>query len=261
LEPIRYSVIDAHIHLDNYKHGERFEIKNELAHWKIDYLISVSNHLDSFHKNLKYYQLDQRIKPAIGYHPEQPLPSKDEQSKLLQVIDDYQAKIVAIGEVGLPYYLQSDDKNLKLVPYIELLEQFIKKASQLDKPISLHIVYEHTDIALDLLDKYEIKSAHFHWFKADEARLEKVIQRGYYISFTPDILYKHKRRFLIEETPLNQMMVETDGPWPFDIPSRESFTHPKLLHDVIAKIAEVKNVSVEIVYSTVYENTKRFFRL
>lgn len=258
---MKHAVIDAHIHLDLYRETERAQILNCLTDCHIKQLISVSNDLESFQHNLLYHQVDERVKPAIGYHPEQSLPSKQEQHKLLQAIDDHHAKVVAIGEVGLPYYWASSDKDFKIAPYIVLLEQFMKKASLWDKPISLHIVYEHTDIALHLLDQYQIRYAHFHWFKADERRLEQVIQRGYYISFTPDILYRKKRQFLIEQTPLRQMMVETDGPWPFDIREATSFTHPKLLHKVIYKIAEVKHLPVEVVYATIYENTKRFFRL
>jgi len=61
--------------------------------------------------------------------------------------------------------------------------------------------------------------------------------------------------------PLEQMMVETDGPWPFEGPFSGQWTHPQMMTESIKKIAEIKQVSFEQTTKILDENTKKFYRL
>src|SRR5699024_5744392 len=101
-------IIDSHIHLDLYSEKEREQILAELEKNGVDTLISVSNHLQSARTNWQLAQEDNRIKPAFGFHPEQPLPADNKITDLQQFIDAHREDMVAIGEVGLPYYLRKD---------------------------------------------------------------------------------------------------------------------------------------------------------
>jgi TatD DNase family protein len=40
-------------------------------------------------------------------------------------------------------------------------------------------------------------------------------ENGYFISVTPDVVYDEEIQLLVQRYPLEQMMIETDGPWPF----------------------------------------------
>ena len=78
-------------------------------------------------------------------------------------------------------------------------------------PIVLHAVYEDADIVCDLLEKYKVSRAHFHWFKGSDETMKRMMRNGYYISITPDVLHKEKIRKIVSYYPLEYMMVETDG--------------------------------------------------
>lgn len=140
-----------------------------------------------------------------------------------------------------------------------MLEAFIKLATQLNKPLILHAVYEDAPIVCDLLEKHTIKKAHFHWFKGNDRIIERLISNHYYISITPDVMYKERTRHLVKLCPIDQLMVETDGPWPFEGPYASKMTHPKMIHDMIETIATIKNMSVSDVYPILYNNTKSFY--
>ena len=123
-------IIDAHIHFDQYTLKEQQGIMKEMEHYQIHSLISVSTNLSSAVENLALYQKDERIKLAFGYHPEQPLPTDEELADLIQFMDKNHQAMVAIGEVGLPYYT-----NVKsLEGYLALLEEFFKLAVKWNKP-------------------------------------------------------------------------------------------------------------------------------
>ncbi|WP_146550130.1 TatD family hydrolase [Rummeliibacillus suwonensis] len=251
-------IIDAHIHFDQYTKEQQQLILNDMLPNKITHLITVSTDLQSCIANLALSQQDDRILPAFGFHPEQLLPDQAAQTKLFDWIRENNEHMVAIGEVGLPYY-SNKEKTVCYEPYLELLEKFVVLAAELDKPIVLHAVYEDADQAIELLEKHQLTAAHFHWFKGNPQTVDRMIANGYYISVTPDLLYEEEIQQLVQRYPLEQIMVETDGPWPFEGPFNGQMTHPKMIKATIEKIAEIKQRSVGEVADMLYKNTCRFY--
>lgn len=251
-------IIDAHIHLDSYEENTRTEIINSIYKDGLKAIITVSMNLISCKQNLQLSKENKGIYPAFGFHPEQKLPAESEINELFKWIRENNNEMIAIGEVGLPYYLKQDNE-VDYVPYLELLERFIILSNELNKPIILHAVYEDADIVCDLLEKHSIKKAHFHWFKGSNQTIKRMIQNGYYISITPDVLYENEIQELVKDYPLHLMMVETDGPWPFEGPFTGDWTHPKFIHDSIQKIAELKKMDIVKVYHQLYENSQFFY--
>lgn len=257
-------IIDSHIHLDQYEENEIGKIIEDLKDIQCRGLISVSSHLNSCQTNLALAKKYKQVKPAFGFHPEQTLPTDSEIETLLSWVERNKGAMVAIGEVGLPYYLRKETNNHTRFPfegYVELLEQFLKLAKVWNKPVILHAVYEDAPIVIDLLEKHSIHKAHFHWFKGDAMTRQHMINNGYTISVTPDILYEKEIQSLVKQYPLEQMMVETDGPWRFKDKFTNQMTHPKMIHDSVAKISELKEVTLLDAYGKLYRNTVGFYRI
>lgn len=261
----RNRYMDAHIHLDSYAETDIFNLLKTLDQRGIDAVVSVSMHEMSCRKNLQLArQYPNLIWPAFGYHPEQRLPSEEELQSLLAWMASHRSEMVAIGEVGLPYYMRQEalqlGENFEDQLYIQLLEVFVQLASEWNVPIVLHAVYEDAEIACDLLEKYGVKKAHFHWFKAEKKTVERLVERGYFISFTPDVLYESEIRQLAEWVPIELMMVETDGPWPFLGPFADEMTEPGMVTDVVRELAAIKGISEDELASVLYNNTVRFYK-
>lgn len=254
-------IIDAHIHFDHYSKEEQKHILQELEQYNIEALLSVSFHLESSKENLRLHKQDCRIKPAFGFHPEQSLPSTEELEQLFKFMVEHKEAMIAVGEVGLPYYMRKEQTEIPLEPYIEVLEEFVKFAKKLNKPVALHAVYEDAPIVCDLLEKHSIEKAHFHWFKGDTRTIERMIANNYHISITPDLLVEGNIQSLAEIYPLTLTMVETDGPWPFDEVFPGQMTHPKMIHETVKALAKIKSLPIEEVYKTVYNTTKQFYNL
>lgn len=252
------NMIDAHIHLDHYNDEEIRKIFLDSAH--IEALITVSFHLDSSKRNLLLSQKYQKVKPAFGYHPEQALPSESELNVLLNWMDDHRDEMIAVGEVGLPYYLRQE-QGISITPYLEVLEAFIRKAKKWDKPIVLHAVYDDAPLVCDLLEKYSVSKAHFHWFKGEQKTIDRMARNGYHISITPDVVYEQEIEQLVRVYPLELMMVETDGPWPFEGPFSGKMTHPNMMGESIRKMALIKKLPITEVSAILLNNTKRFYQL
>lgn len=255
-----HPIIDAHIHFYKYKQVDRQRIMTELSENRIQGLIAVSDNLQSAVKTLSLANKYRQIFPAIGYHPEQILPSKKELEKIFQLIDQNHKALFAIGEIGLPYYLRQQ-KGIDRKLYEHLLELFIKRAKKYDLPVNLHAIYDDAPIVCDILEKYSITKAHFHWFKGDQQTIDRLIDNHYFISVTPDVLYEKEIQQMVKKYPLHLLMVETDGPWPFKGPFSGKLTHPNMIHESIKKIATIKQLSWREVYEAIYHNTVEFYRL
>ena len=255
------SIIDAHIHFDQYPVEEQKAILGQLNTFHVESLISVSMDLDSCKNNLRLSQQDLRIKPAFGFHPEQFLPREEELEHLFHFLWEQQHAMVALGEVGLPFYTRKENPSLQLEPYIEVLEEFIKLASKLHKPIVLHAIYEDAITVCDLLEKHSVEKAHFHWFKGDALTLERMMANQFFISFTPDILAKEKIRKIASLYPTHLIMAETDGPWSFEDIFPGENTHPKMVHSVVEALATIKKLPIKETYEVILKNTKQFYNL
>ena len=253
---IKVKWIDSHIHVDQYKDEEKSRLLKEVENSKeIKGLIAVSMNYQSCKETLSLAKKYSFIYPAIGFHPEQQI-HKEECEQIYQLIEQNAEEIVAIGEVGLPYYLRKEDERIAADPYIAVLKKFIELASKYNLPIVLHAVYEDADIVCDLLEKYKVSRAHFHWFKGSDETMKRMMRNGYYISITPDVLHKEKIRKIVSYYPLEYMMVETDGPWEFQ---EDVITHPRMIREVLKEISSIKNISIDKVAKTIYENTSQFY--
>lgn len=258
-----YRIIDSHIHVDKYAQAFQEQFSQEVNEGKygITGCITVSMDIDSSKKNLVIAQKNEAIRPAFGYHPEQALPTEQETEQLLSFMEQHADVMVAVGEVGLPYYTRREQPQIPYDSYINLLEQFVRQAVYLEKPIILHAVYEDACIALDLLEKHSVERAHFHWFKGHPKVIDRIIQNKYVLSVTPDVCYEREIQQLVQAVPMELLLVETDGPWPFEQQFSQEVTHPKMIQASIEQIALLKRLPVEEVAQQIYQNTIQFYGL
>lgn len=264
MKPVYAPLIDSHIHLDQYQDQQIERIIQSLPEHHIQSLITVSMNLPSCQRNEKLAQQHPSIvRPAYGYHPEQPLPGSQELETLLVWIKQRIDNIVAIGEIGLPYYLRQEAEErgdqLDEQGYIDVLSALLQLAAAYDKPVILHAVYEDAEIACDLLEHYGITQAHFHWFKGYPATIDRMIAKGYYISFTPDIQYEPEIQQLATLYPAHLVMAETDGPWPFEGSFAGQMTHPSMTATVCSEWAKIQQISEQEARHLIYQNTLSFY--
>lgn len=259
-------LIDAHIHLDSYTVTQQALLLQEMPAAGVESVVAVSMHLASCQQNYRLaQQFPGRIHTAFGYHPEQELPTEAQLKELFQWMEAHHEAMIAVGEVGLPYYARQEAVEagtpFHQQPYIDLLEQFIQFAQRHSKPVILHAVYDDAAIACDLLQQYQIERAHFHWYKGDTNTTQRMADLGYFISFTPDIVYEEEIQALAKWYPPAQVMAETDGPWPFEGPFANQLTHPAMTREVVAAWAALQGIDPLEAGSLLYSNTKRFYSL
>jgi len=259
----RIGYIDAHIHLDMYEADEREALLTEAFASGTEAIVAVSMNLASCKTNRSLAETyPGRVLPAYGYHPEQQVPGTDEEAALFAWIRERHeaGETFAIGEVGLPYYTRTEAESKGACfdegPYLALLDRFAALASELDRPIALHTVYEDAEKACDILERHSVRRAHFHWFKGPEAALQRMIASGWYVSITPDVAYEPEIQALVWRYPIELLMAETDGPWPHEGPYAGRQTVPAMTGDAVRQIAAIKGLSEAETAARLLANTR-----
>ncbi|MFA5773102.1 MAG: TatD family hydrolase [Candidatus Paceibacterota bacterium] len=125
----------------------------------------------------------------------------------------------------------------------------------------------YADVA-DLLKKYskrEIKGVS-HFFAGNVEDMKRFIEIGVYVSFAGPITYKPKPEIcdyisVIKETPVDMILADTDSPYVAPVPHRGERNEPSNVCDIVAKIAEIKELSKEEVATVILSNAKKLFDL
>ena len=104
----------------------------------------------------------------------------------------------------------------------------------------------------------------FHSFSAGLKEAEECIKMGFYISFTGNITYKPNEGTyiaydIVKNTAAEHLLLETDTPYLPPVPYRGKQNEPAYVKHTAAKIAELKNISVEELGRITTENAKRLY--
>jgi len=184
--------------------------------------------------------------------------------ELIQLLKE--KKAVAIGEVGLDYFKAPSRKNaINKNMQIEILRKFFNLSLELDKPLILHIrssakSYDAFYDLINLTKQYKISpQAVVHCYAGDLDVTDKLMNLGFYFSFTRLIFYDQEVQESLKKIPLDRIMLETDAPF---LSSNEGERNePANLIDLAKKLAKLKNISLENLAKTTVETSERFFNL
>ena len=248
-------MIDIHCHLEYMP-----DIIDE-AKKKMNAVISSVADLKDKDKAMKLREENPDfVYVSLGLHPHHAVEYSDEEiDNYIEFIRQNKEKIVAIGECGLDYkQVKEEDRERSKEVFI----RFIELAVQLKKPLVIHSRGEPGSNAVfdeifGILEKYELTVV-LHCFSGNETQLKEALDRGYYISYATIICKSDKHKRLAKQTPLSNMLLETDSPW-LHPTSNELINRPWLIEESAKVIAEIKQLTPEEIIQQADENSKKIF--
>jgi len=249
-------LVDTHAHLDEIE--DLTTVIQKAREAGLEAIIAVGSDNVSNQKVLEIcQQYTYFVHPALGLHP---LGLGDMDSSqihhTLQYIEEKIADIVAIGEIGLDYdkrVIKRASKDLQK----DVLKNLLTLARSYNKPVSLHNRYSWKD-CFDFVYDAGIKKVVFHWFTGFSSTLRDILDAGYFISCTPAIEYHEEHRRVIKETPLEQLVLETDSPVVYGREVRYRAQPADVLRS-LKTVASIKGVSeIEVAQQTTYNARKIF---
>ena len=254
---------DSHSHLNDEKFDEdRYEIIKEIYELGTTNFVTAGYSVESSKRAVDIANRYDFIYATAGVSPND-IPQKEEELwKQLSDIKDLvksNKKILAIGEIGLDYYWNTENKEIQKKAFIEQ----IKLANEMDLPIVIHT----RDAIMDTIqilkeDKVKNKGV-FHCCPQNRELIKEGLKLGFYISFAGPITFKNSKNAdeMINLVPNDRILIETDSPYLAPEPVRGTRNTPANVKYIAEKIANVKGLSLQDIEKYTEENTKRILKI
>ncbi len=255
------SLVDTHAHLDMIQ--DNASIDEVLARAKaqgVSRVISVGIDIASSSRSVQYTQFFPQVFAATGLHPNDASGFDDMSLSRLRELAASPG-VVAWGEIGLDYYRDHTPRDVQKAAF----EAQLHAASSMGLPVIIHDREAHED-CLAILRNFSRKSGIsgvFHCFSGDTAMAEKVLDLGFFISFTGVITFPKAQDLtdVAKFVPFDRMLIETDSPFLSPVPFRGKPNEPARVRIVAERLADIRNVPTEEIARCTTENAEALFGL
>ena len=167
--------------------------------------------------------------------------------------------VKAIGECGLDYYWDKDNKDDQRKYFVRQIEMAI----EFDLPLIIHVRDALAD-AYEILSPYKGKiRGVMHCFTGSYEMAMRFIDLGLMIGLDGPITFKNavNPKDLAKRVPLDKILVETDCPYLTPNPYRGKRNEPSYVKYVVEEIARLKEIDICEVEKATYANGIKLFGL
>ena len=253
-------LIDTHCHL----YGEEFtgDIETVIQNATLEgvkkfYLPGIdSNSIDAMFRLEQ--QFPNKCIAMMGLHP---CYVKENYKEELDVVQQWltDRKFAAIGEIGLDFYW---DKTFMIEQYQAFRTQ-IEWAITYNTPIVIHSRNAMQE-TINLVKEYVPKGVKgiFHCFSGSYESAKEIINAGFYLGIGGVLTYKNAGLAeVLAKIDLQHIVLETDAPYLTPVPFRGKRNESSYLKYVVAKLAAIKNITIEEVAAITTSNAEKIFCL
>ena len=248
---------DSHSHYNDEKFDEdREQILEEIYKAGVTKVIVAGYDINSSKKAVDLSKKYKYIYAICGISPNDIAETENEIKQQIEQIEKIaqSTKIVGIGEIGLDYYWNKENKELHKKAFINQ----IKLADKMDLPIIIHTREAVMDTIQILKENTPKRKGVFHCCPLNIELIKEGLKLGFYISLAGPITFKNSKNAdeIIQMIPLEKMLIETDSPYLAPEPNRGTRNDSRNLKYLVEKIAQVKQREPEEIAKIIYNNWK-----
>lgn len=249
---------DTHAHYNDEKFEEdRDELINKIYNSGVTKMVCVGYDLEKSKKAIEIAEKYKFMYAACGISPNDITDYSEKNLNEIELLAK-NPKVVAIGEIGLDYYWNKENKNLQK----ELFIKQIEIANRVNKPIVIHNRDAFVDTIAILKEHPVIKKGIFHCCQLNQELIKEGLRLGFYISFSGNITFKNaKPEVPVSLVPDDRLLIETDSPYLTPEPFRGTRNDSSKVKFVAEKISKIKNLSLEEISKKTYQNAERVYEI
>ncbi len=195
---------------------------------------------------------------ALGLHPWFAESHSLSDLKVLDnVLQQRNTNIVAVGEIGLDYWVGAPDFQLQ----DQLFSGQLELAARHNLPVIIHARKSHDQVLKRLRSQKASKGGIVHAFSGSEQQAHQYIELGFKLGLGGGITYPRatKTRKLAASLPLDAIVLETDAPdMPLNGFQGERNT-PERLPAILQALNDLREESIEEIATATYKNTEYVF--
>lgn len=251
---------DSHAHYNDEKFDEdRDKLLQDIYGEGITKIINAGYSLESSKKAVEIAEKYDFIYATVGISPNDIDDFKKQDLEEIEKLAQNK-KVVAIGEIGLDYHWNTENKKLQKEVFISQIEI----ANKLNLPIVIHTREAIFDTLEILKNQIKcVKKGIFHCCPLNIDLVREGLKLGFYISFAGPITFKNSKNAeeIIKMVPMERILIETDSPYLSPEPLRGKRNDSRNVKYMAQKIAEVKEISLDKVAEATYNNAKNIFEI
>ena len=247
-------IFDTHSHYTDEQFDDRQQLLLRLNKEKnVSHIITCGTDIPSSQECIDLAKKFSFVYAAVGYHPEALTEIDADISSLRKLATN--EKTVAIGEIGLDYYWNKDNKEKQKKTVIEQ----IILAKELKLPVIVHDRDAHGD-TLEILKEYKPQGV-LHCFSGSNEMAKEIVKLGMYIGIGGVITFKNAKNLpeVVKDLPLSRLLLETDAPYLAPVPMRGTRNDSSLIPYIAEKIGDIKGMSKEDILKISKENATNLF--
>ena len=248
--------IDSHTHLSKNDYENIEDVVIRAKDNNVNYLIVSCCTKNDILEGLSLLEKYDNIFLTIGLHPSEADIYSENDLALIKDLVISNKKIIGIGEIGLDYYYGKENEDAQK----ELFYKQLKLAEELNKPVVIH----SRDAVLDtqnMLNKFKLKGI-IHCFSGSLEVANWYVKNEYLIGIGGVLTFKNsKLPAVVQELPLESIVLETDSPYLAPVPYRGSKNESKNIPIIAEEIARIKCISIEQVGNVTTNNVITLFDL
>ncbi len=250
-------LIDTHAHINYLKDPD--DAVWEAYAQGVEKIVVPSANENDFEPIMNLIEKYEGIYGALGVHPSEISSySSDTLKKIVELSKN--KKIVAIGEIGLDYYWDSENVDKKAQQ--DVFKAQLELANVLNLPVIIHDREAHLD-TFNILKEMGNKKVIMHCFSGSVEFMRECVREGFYIAIGGVVTFKNAKKMkeAALDVPLNNLLLETDCPYLTPHPFRGEENSPKYLPLIGKEIANIKDITYDEVIDKTSQNAIEFFNI
>ena len=248
--------IDTHCHLSKEDYGDVDLVIKKAAGNNVKALIASGCDKKGISEALEISNKYPNVFLALGYHPSEARTTTDSDLLELETIVKENSKVVAIGEIGLDYYWDKDNKEEQK----ELFRKQLKLAKRLNLPVVIHSRDAFQD-TYDILKEEQVKGV-IHCFSGNLDNAKMYLSLGFSLGIGGVVTFKNTNlKETLKSIPLERVVLETDSPYLAPTPHRGEKNTPEYIPLIAEEISRIYEIPLEEVEKITCENAKKIFNL
>jgi TatD DNase family protein len=231
-------LIDTHTHIcDAVFDDDRANVLERAREAGVQGVVAIGENLSDARKNLMLADEHLMLLPGAGLYPT--VLDLDQAAGICDFIRAESSRLACIGEVGLDFWKvkEEDDQELQR----EIFRGFIKLSNELELPLNVHSRSAGRHAIAMLLEEGGNR-VQLHAFDGKASTALPAVEAGFYFS---------------GRLPVECMLVETDSP--VLGPEAGQRNEPANVRISLETIAEIKEIPLEAVAESLFENTERLY--
>lgn len=259
-------IFESHAHYDDRPFDvDREKLLENLPFQNVGVIVNVGSDIRSSKESITLAHQYDYVYAAIGVHPDEVDTMKEADMEELSHMAK-ETKVVAIGEIGLDYFLKEGNayKSVQKEWFCRQLDL----AKEIEKPVIIHS-RDAAEDTIQILRDFRKENPQIenpgviHCYSYSPELAKEYVAMGFYIGIGGVVTFKNAKKLVetVAQIPLERILVETDSPYLCPEPNRGKRNDSSQIRYVIDRIANIRGIAPEEVEKQTEMNARKMYRL